>query len=208
MVIEAASPCRPESMMRALHAEPARHHRQEEPPNPPGHGVSLWWSVVHIQNKHGDDDWERDKDHSEEQVLPNQRDDQWCGWDDLGDEQQEDGERQQHGDAQRDLLAAVWWQVEDQDGQAGDEQAGDDEVDGVEQRQAADHEVVGDVGVDLVTAVVFLGVVGSYSVDDCPFSTLPVVLEVRLFLATLTSCRGSLKLKQQGESLLQEKARK
>lgn len=135
--------------------------------------------MVHVQHKHGDDDGQRDENHSEEQVLPDQRYDQRRGRDDLRDEQQEDGERQQHGDAQRDFLAAVRREVEDQNSEAGDEETGDDEVDGVEQREAADDKIVGDVGVDLVAAVVLLGVVGAHGIDNCPLSTLPVILEIR-----------------------------
>lgn len=62
---------------------------------------------MHVQHEHSDDDGQRDEDHSEEQVLPDQWDHQRRGRDDLRDEQQEDGERQQHGDAQRDFLTAV-----------------------------------------------------------------------------------------------------
>jgi len=72
---------------------------------------------------------------------------------DLGYEQQEHGECEQHGDAQRHLLAAVRRQVEHQDGERRDEHAGDDQVDGVEQRLPLDHKVVGDVQVGGVVGV-------------------------------------------------------
>lgn len=39
----------------------------------------------------------------------------------------------------------IWWEVEDKDGQNGDENAGDDDVDDVEQRLSSDHQVEGDV---------------------------------------------------------------
>jgi len=190
-----SSPHSTESMLWTLHAQPAWHHGEEKPPNPSRHAVSLWRTVVHVQHEHGDDDRQRDKDHSEKQILSDERDDQRRGRDDLCYEQQEDGERQQHGDAQRDFLTAVWRQVENQDGEAGDEQAGDDEVDGVEQRQTADDKVVGDVWVNFVAAVVFLGVVGAHSIDNRPLSALPVVLEVRFSFKTVAPtwnlCRRS-----------------
>ena len=147
-----------------------------------GHVVGAGGAVVDVEHEDGDDDGQGDEDHGEEQVLADEWDDQRGGRDDLGDQQQEDGEREQHRDAQCDLLPAVGGQVENQHGQAGDEQAGDDEVDGVEQGQAPDDEVVGDVGVDLSAAVVFLGVVGARGVDDGPLAALPVVLQVHRLL--------------------------
>ena len=131
---------------RPLHEQVPGHQVQEDPAHPVGHAVGPRRAVVDVQHEHGDDDGERDEDHGEEEVLADERDDQRRGGDDLGDEQQEDGEGQQHGDAQRDLLAALRGQVEDQHREARDEQAGDDEVDGVEERQPADDEVVRDVG--------------------------------------------------------------
>lgn len=181
------SPYRPETMVWTLHAQPAWHRREEKPPNPSRHGVSSGRPVVHIQHKHGDDDGQCDENHSEEQVLPDQRYDQRRGRDDLRDEQQEDSERQQHRDAQRDFLAAVRREVEDQDSEAGDEETRDDEVDGVEQGEAADDKIVGDVGVDLVATVVLLGVVGAHGIDNCPLSALPVILEIRLVFRRASS---------------------
>ena len=154
-------------------------------PDPGWHGVSAGGAVVHVEDEDGDDDGERDKDHGEEEILTDEWDDQRGGGDDFGDEQQEDGEGQKDGDAECDLLTAVGGQVEDQHGQAGDEQAGYDEVDGVEEREAADDEVEGDVGVDLSAAVVLLGVVPANGVYDGPLATLPVVLEVNVVFHVL-----------------------
>ena len=133
-----------------------------------------------IQHKDGDDDAERDKNHGEEEVLADQRDDERRRRDGLRDDQQEHGEGEEDGDAQGDLLATVGWEVEDEDREEGDEEAGDDEVDGVEERQAADVEGVGDVRVDLLAAVVLDVVLVSWSVDDLPLSTLPEVFQVHL----------------------------
>ncbi len=116
---------------------------------------------------------------------PMKRDHERGGGDDFCDEQQEDGEREEDRDTQRDLLTTIWREVEDQHGQAGDEQAGDDEVYGVEERQTADDEEVGDVWVDLMAAVVLLGVVGADSIDDGPLATLPVIFQVDCVLDAL-----------------------
>ena len=140
--------------------------------------MRLGRAVVHVEHEDGDDDGERDEDHGEEQVLADERDHQRGGRDGLGDDQQEHGQREQHGDAEGDLLAAVGGQVEDQHGQEGDEQAGDDHVDGVEKREAADVERVGDVGVDLLTAVVLDVVLVPGCVDDHPLAAFPEVLQV------------------------------
>ncbi len=140
--------------------------------------MGAWWTMVHVKHKNSNDYREGDKDHGEEQVLPNQWNHQRRRGNDFGDEQQENSEGKEDGNTQRDLLSAVWRQVEHQHGQTRNEQAGNDEVDGVEQRQTADDEEVGDVRVDLMTTVVFLCVVGSHSIDDGPFAALPVVLQV------------------------------
>lgn len=93
---------------------------------------------MYIEHEDCDDNREGDKDHGEEQVLTDEWNDQRGGRDDLCDEQQEDGEREQHRDAQCNLLSTLGGQVEYKHGEAGDEQAWDDEVDGGEhaKRQA------------------------------------------------------------------------
>ena len=141
--------------------------------------------MVHVEHEDGDDDGQGDEDHGEEEVLADQGDDEGRGGDDLGDEEEEDGEGQQHRDAQGDLLTAVRGQIENQDGEAGDQQTGDDEVDGVKQGKPPDDEEVGDVRVDLVAAVVFLCVVRAHGVDDGPLAALPVVVEVHRVLDAL-----------------------
>jgi len=167
------------------HEQPARDQVQEHRVDPAGHPVSAGRAVVHVEHEDGDDDGEGHEDHSEEEVLADERDDERRGRDDLGDEEEEDCEGEQHGDAQGDLLAAVGGEVEHQDREAGDQQAGDDEVDGVEQGEPSDDEEVGDVRVDLVAAVVFLGVVRAHGVDDGPLAALPVVVQVHRVLGPL-----------------------
>ena len=133
-----------------------------------------------VQHKDGDDDAERDENHGEEEVLADQRDDEWRRGDGLGDDQQEHGEGEEDRDAEGDLLATVRREVEDQHCEEGDEEAGDDEVDGVEERQAADVEGVGDVRVDLLTAVILDVMLVSWCVDDLPLSAFPEILQIHL----------------------------
>lgn len=101
-------------------------------------------AMVDVDGKDGDDDGERDEDHGEDQVLPDERDSLRRGGDDLLNDQEENCERHQHWGAERDLLAAVWGQIEDEDGEEGQANAGDDEEEGVEKREPADDEEVGD----------------------------------------------------------------
>lgn len=147
--------------------------------------MSARGAVVHVEHKHGDDDGQSDEDHGEEEVLANEGDDEGRGWYDLRDEQKEDGEGQQHRDTKSDLLTTVWGQIENQHSEAGDQQAGDDEVDGVKEREPSNDEEVGDVWVDLMATVVFLGVVRPHSIDDGPFPALPVVVEIHGVLNSL-----------------------
>lgn len=62
---------------------------------------------MHVEHKDSDDDGEGDKNHSEKEVLADERDNEGCGRYDLGDEEEENSEGQQHRDAQGDLLATV-----------------------------------------------------------------------------------------------------
>lgn len=133
-----------------------------------------------VQHKDSDDDAECDKNHGEQEVLSNQRDHQWRWRYGLSDDQQEHSEREQDGDTQGDLLATVGWEVKHQDCEEGDEEARDDEVDCVEERKAANVEGVGDVSVDLLTAVILDVVLVPRCVDDLPLTTLPEVFHVNL----------------------------
>lgn len=132
----------------AAHAQQLRQPMQENPPHPGGHAVMCrGGAVVDVDGKDGDDDGECDEDHGEDQILPDERDGLRGGGDDLLDDQEENRERHQDWGAERDLLAAVGGQVEDEDGEEGQADAGDDEEEGVEKRQPADDEKVGDGGI-------------------------------------------------------------
>lgn len=97
-------------------------------------------AVVDVKHENSDDNAECDKDHGEEQVLADERDDQRRGGDGFRDNKKEHSEGEQDRDTERDLLSTVRWEIENQHCQEGDEEAGDDEVDGVEERQAANVE--------------------------------------------------------------------
>lgn len=153
--------------------------------DPAGHLVGTGRAMVHVEHKDGDDDGERHEDHGEEEVLADERDDEGRGRYDLRDEQEEDGEGQQHGDTQGDLLATVGRQIKHQNCEAGDQQTRDDEVDGVKQGKPPDDEEIGDVGVDLVAAVVLLRVVRPHCVDDGPLAALPVIVQVHCVFNSL-----------------------
>ena len=81
--------------------------------------------------------------------LADERDDDGGGRDDLCEQEEEDGEREKDGDAERDLLPAVRGQVEDEHREEGDGHARDDQVDDVEERLAAHRDVERDVWVRL-----------------------------------------------------------
>lgn len=104
-------------------------------------------AVVDVQHAHTGDDGEGHQHHGEHQVFSNERHIQWGRRNDLWDQKQEDGESQEDGDAEGHLLPTVWRQVEDQDGQRGDQNTRNDEVYRVEEGFPLDDEVIGQVHV-------------------------------------------------------------
>ncbi len=147
--------------------------------------MSAGWAVVDVKHEDGDDDGQGDEDHSEEEVFANERDHERGGGDDFCDEQQEDGEREEDRDTQRDLLTTIWREGR-RPARSGRRWAGRGWW-GLwcRERQTADDEEVGDVWVDLMAAVVLLGVVGADSIDDGPLATLPVIFQVDCVLDAL-----------------------
>jgi len=108
---------------------------------PVRHDVRRRRPEVDVVRDGGENDRGRDERHREQQVLRQQRNDQRVLRNDLGQHQEEDGERQQDVDAQRHLLVAVGRYVEDEDRDEGVRDERDDEVDGVEEELAADDDV-------------------------------------------------------------------
>lgn len=129
--------------------------------------------MVDVDGKDGDDDGERDKYHGEDQVLPDERDGLWGGGDDLLDDQEENCEWHQDRGAQRDLLAAIGGKIEDEDGEEGQSDAGDDEEEGVEKRQPADNEEVGDGGIE--SAAVCPHTTAACGLHNLPFTIIKIV---------------------------------
>lgn len=72
--------------------------------DPTRHRVGAWGTVVRVDDYDSNDDGGDDKDHGEEHVLPNERHSTGSGGDELHDDQQEHGQREQDGDAEGHLL--------------------------------------------------------------------------------------------------------
>ncbi len=66
------------------------------------------------------------------------------------------------------LLAAVWRQVEDKDGEEGDAHAGNDEVDSIKEGLPPHRHIEGDVQVGLITARVVFDVAYRRHLQDVP----------------------------------------
>lgn len=93
-------------------------------------------------------------------------------------QQLEDGEGQQHRHPQRHLLAGVGRQVEAEGCQEGDHDAGQEQVEDVEGRAAAEEQGVGDVGVGLGAAAVGDDVPGGRHAQHLPLHVLHEVRQV------------------------------
>ena len=164
--------------VRSAHEQKARKDTEEDFSHPRRHRVRGGAAEVHVQHDDGGDNRERDEYHREEEILPDERNDQRRRRDNLGEEEEEDSEGEEDVDAQRDLLAAVRRQVEDEHGEEGDGDGGDDEVDGVEERLAAHRDVEGDVRVELLAARVLLEVLARRHTEQVPLRAAVEVLQV------------------------------
>lgn len=91
-------------------------------------------SVVDVEDAYGDDDAEANEDEGEEEVLAQQGKGQRGRGDDLGDEQEEHGLRQEDRDAEHHLLPRVGRQVEHQHRQVRDPHTRHNQVHCVKQR--------------------------------------------------------------------------
>ena len=85
------------------------HHQQsgqdvdEDSPDPGRHSVGLWGSEVDVENHHSDADTEGVEDHGEEDKLAEEGDHEGGRGDDLRQQEEEHGEREQDGDGEADL---------------------------------------------------------------------------------------------------------
>lgn len=136
--------------------------------------------MVHVDDEDGDNDRECDKYHDEEQVLSDERDDLGGGGDDFLYDKQEHSEGHQDRCGERELLAFVRGQVEHQHREEGQTQAGDDEEEGVEQRQSLQDERIGEKGVRIhaVLPVAF----GPRGAQDLPLAVVKEVFAVHLLV--------------------------
>lgn len=135
-------------------------------------------AMVDVDGKNGDDDGERDENHGEDQILPNEGDSLWRGGDNLLNDQKEDGKRHQYWRAERDLLTTIRGQIKDKNGEEGQANAGDDEKKGVEKRQPADDEEVGDSGVG--RTVICSQTTAASGLCYFPFTIVKIVLLIHM----------------------------
>ena len=154
---------------RARDAQQFGQEADEDALDPGRHLVRRRTAEVDVEDDDGDQDGQRHQDHGEEQVLAQERDRQRRGRNDLGQQQEEDGQRQQDGHTQRHLLAGIGRQVEDQHRQARDAHARDDQVHRVEERLPSQCYVEEDVQVRrIAAAAVVLDVAFGRHVHDVP----------------------------------------
>ncbi len=163
----------------STHAQQPRQLLEKEITNPRRHGVvGGWGAVVHVDDEDGDDDWERDKDHDEQQVLSNERDHLGGGRDDLFYDQEEHSEGHEDRGREWQLLSFVWGKVKHQDSQKGQTQARDDEEECVEQRQPLQNEGIRDEGVRVQAVLPVPS--GTSGTKDLPLAVIEEVLPIYL----------------------------
>lgn len=136
------------------------------------------WAMVDVDGKDSDDDGERDKDHGEDQVLSNEGNSFWRRRDNFLNDQKEDGERHQHWRAERDLLTTIGGQIEDEDGEEGQANAGNDKEQSVEKRQSTDDEEISDSGVG--STVICPQTTAACGLHYLPFTIVKIVLLVHM----------------------------
>ena len=140
----------------SLHQQRSRQNLGEDALDPRGHLVRRGRFEVDMQRVHSQENGRGHYNHDKKQVFPDEGDDERGGRVHVGQQQEEHGEGQQDGDGQGDLLPAVRGKVEHKDGEAGDGDAGHDEVQGVEEGAASQLDVERDVRVRLWAARVKL----------------------------------------------------
>ena len=92
--------------------------------------------------------------------LTHERRDEGSRRNNIGEQQEEDGERQQDGDAERDFLATVGRQIKDAGRESRDADARDDQVDHEVERLTTNHHRHRDVQVGIRAARVDIAVPG------------------------------------------------
>ena len=152
---------------------------------PVGHDVRRRRPEVNVIRDGGENDGRGDERHREQQVLRQQRYDERILRNDFGEHQKEDGERQQHVDAQRHLLVTVGRNIEDEDGDEGVRDERDDEVDGVEEELSPYDDVEAPHRKRLFAARVADAALFGRRVDDVELGVLVELAEVDAALDSL-----------------------
>lgn len=168
----------PVVVVRAPHEQQLGKVVEKDDPNPPRHAVGAGSAEVPVDDDDGDEDREYVHDEGEQQVLSNERDADGGRREDLRDEQQEYDQSEQDRYTHRHLLAGVGRQIEDGHAEEGDENARYDEVDGVEQRLAADLKREGHLLLDVTVHAVRRVLQLPWTRDNVPRAAVHVVTQV------------------------------
>lgn len=192
----------PESgLLGSFHEEQDRKIFEEDDANPVGHAVGARTPEVPVDDDHRHQDGQGVHDESEEQILGDERQDERSRRKNLGDEQQEHNQRQENADAQRDFLAGFGRQVEDQDAEEGNEDRGENQVDRVEERLAADRDRERDVHLGGFRVVVHVAL--PRHLDNVPSAGLPVIRQVDVVLVQVEIQRHLVAVERPGAEFKQ-----
>ena len=143
------------AIVRSHHAQHTWQEVEEDETRELAHPVRTRRAEVPVDDEDGDENGHDVHDEREEEELGDERNVDGGRRQDFGKEEDEDDERQHNRDAHRHLLASIRRKEEDADAEEGDEDAWNDEVDGVEECPPADDEEELDVGaiMSLILAV-------------------------------------------------------
>ena len=140
-----------------LHEQNDGQEVDEDDAHPGRHGVRARRAIVPVDDDHRVE-YGHDVHHEREyEILGDERYDHGRGRQYLRDEQQEHDQGEQDRDTECHLFALVRGQVEDEQAEEADQHGGYDQVDGVEERLAADLELVDELHAIRLVHVLDLG---------------------------------------------------
>ena len=93
---------------RRRHHQNCRHNFEKNKSDPRRNLVRERITSVNIKHKDGYHDGKRHKDHREEKIFANQRNNEGCWRNYFRDDKEENCESKKNGDAKRDLFAWIW----------------------------------------------------------------------------------------------------
>lgn len=169
--------------MRSGHEQGSRQVVEKDRTNPAWHSVSSWRFEVPVDDDDSDQNGDDVHDECEQEVLGNQWNRDRRRRKNLGNEQQEDDQGEKDGNTHRHLLPGVSRQVEHRNGQEGDEDARNDEVDSVKERLTPDLERESDLSFVMLLDWVQCVVVDSRAGHDVPRAAVDVITQVDPLLA-------------------------